>query len=329
MREGPADIGAMGPSSPQSGRVEALALQRWRAFPSGIAANGGLTGTGRPFTRQGRGTVPDAPQGRCAAAKRHFTSRVQPGVLRRTDLSQNIEQSPGVDALITDPAALAQLRTILARRIDAETRHKDADTHVALIDRRIMELDADIATAESAIIPLYDPRPAGRLALLLKGGAAEPDPAEVQRRREHNAQQRDRIDEMRRDLALLQEERTRAKAEAHAAAESVSQVGDDFHVAVADAVFLAFQRDALALVERRLIPLKTLAQRRPARRKMLLDRLAHVEIGWRDSRPSPFPVAPDRSFTRSVWPIAVDDAPARMAEILERISAELTKEAPR
>ncbi len=122
-----------------------------------------------------------------------------------------------------------------------------------------------VAAAEAGKLPLHDPRPAGRLASLLSGTAAGPDPAEVQRRRDHNTVQQALIDDARQDIALLEEERQRAQAERDDAERRIAAVNGELHAVVADALFIAFQQEALALVERRLRPLRLLKRRFPGR----------------------------------------------------------------
>ena len=106
-----------------------------------------------------------------------------------------------------------EIRAILERRRAVEAQRAEAKDHIDLVDRRLEELAAMIAAAEAGKLPLHDPRPASRLASLLSGTAAGPDPAEVQRRRDHNTVQQALIDDARQDIALLEEERQRAQAE--------------------------------------------------------------------------------------------------------------------
>lgn len=224
--------------------------------------------------------------------------------------------------LITDSSARDEIRAILDRRRAVEAQRAEAKEHIGLVDRRLEELAATVAAAEAGKLPLHDPRPAGRLASLLSGTAAGPDPAEVQRRRDHNAVQQALIDDARQDIALLEEERQRARAERDDAERRIAAVNGELHAVVADALFIAFQQEALALVERRLRPLRLLKRRFPGR-SLLMERLSHVEISWRETRPSPVEGAPDRPFTRAIWPANGADDSETAEAFLSRIAAEI------
>lgn len=224
--------------------------------------------------------------------------------------------------LITDSGARDAIRAILERRCTVEAQRAEAKDHIGLVDRRLEELAAMVVAAEAGKLPLHDPRPAGRLASLLSGTAAGPDPAEVQRRRDHNTVQQALIDDARQDIALLEEERQRVQAERNDAERRIAAVNGELHAVVADALFIAFQQEALALVERRLRPLRLLKRRFPGR-TLLMEQLSHVEIGWRETRPSPVEGAPDRSFTRTIWPANGADDSETAEAFLSRVVAEI------
>ncbi|WP_342234914.1 hypothetical protein [Inquilinus sp. OTU3971] len=224
--------------------------------------------------------------------------------------------------LITDSGARDEIRAILKRRRVVEAQRAEAKDHIGLVDRRLEELAAMVAAAEAGKLPLRDPRPAGRLASLLSGTAAGPDPAEVQRRRDHNTVQQALIDDARQDIALLEEERRRAQSERDDAERRIATVNGELHAVVADALFIAFQHEALAMVERRLRPLRLLKRRLPGR-PLLMERLSHVEISWRETRPSPVEGASDRSVTRTIWPANGADDSETAEEFLSRIATEI------
>lgn len=224
--------------------------------------------------------------------------------------------------LITDSGARDEIRAILDRRRAVEAQRAEAKDHIGLVNRRLEELAAMVVAAEAGKLPLHDPRPAGRLASLLSGTAAGPDPAEVQRRRDHNTVQQALIDDSRQDIALLEEERQRAQSERDDAERRIAAINGELHVVVADALFIAFQQEALALVERRLRPLRVLKRRFPGR-SLLMERLSHVEISWREMRPSPVEGAPDRPFTRTIWPANGADDSETAEAFLSRIAAEI------
>ncbi|WP_342240854.1 hypothetical protein [Inquilinus sp. OTU3971] len=233
-----------------------------------------------------------------------------------------VENAQPRDDLITDSSARDEICAILERRRAIEAQRVEAANQIGLVDRRLEELAATVAAAEGGKLPLHDPRPAGRLALLLSGMAVGPDPAEVQRRRDHNAVQQALIDDTRQDIALLEEERRRAQIEHDAAERRIEAVNGELHATVADALFITFQQEALALVERRLRPLRLLKRRFPGR-ALLMERLSHVEINWRETRPSPVEGAPDRPFTRTIWPANGADDSETAEAFLSRVVAEI------